>query len=278
MGFKKNMCRVIAFRRARGILFAFVCLVWTDSTFSAPETLIEARPGGAVRVMATKVAISELLTTFGQSFGITFQLGPLTETVRTVNCEERDLRLLLKCLSGEGVSFMIRHSAAACTGKSSPWCGSVIKVWDDDAKSKMIGALSRLRERAPSIEALLKSPISSTRAQGIDALLANHDVEGPLALSLLKDFAADPSSDVRASAVHGLAVFEGAESEALILRATQDGSPEVRLAGIDAMASAEDARAVLERALKDSDADVRELASMRLQSLLYNAGENHEEN
>ena len=259
--------------------FFLLALLSAPESHSADSLVrIERRPDGAVYVEAKDVEIAEILTEFGKAEGISFQKGALQRLSRSVRCENHDLRMLLKCLAGEGTSFMIRYQSAPCLVTPSSWCGAQVKVWDDADKSKMPGLLAQLHRISPSIEELLKSTSSSIRTRGIDELLANSAVEGGLALSLLRNMALDPSSEVRASAVHGLAVFESPESQALILAATQDESPDVRLAGIDAVVPSEEARETLERALKDQDADVRELATMRLQTLIYNPATDHEDN
>ena len=81
---------------------------------------------------------------------------------------------------------------------------------------------------------------------------------------VLQQALADQNDEVRAVALERLALMGVEGALDLLVQATQDSAPSVRLVAIDMMDPSEQNRPYLLQALSDSDAAVRELAGIRL--------------
>jgi hypothetical protein len=249
------------------LLWSLACTPVSAEGLNREPIQIDKGPKDLVHVSAKGVSLPRILRELASSLSASVEQNGLSTELKTLNCEADEPRILLKCLVGGGVSFMIQADRRNCFPGSSAWCGIKVKVWQDEPSQLEKNTYARLGQIAPNIEKMLKSPSADERANGIDAVLANLAIEGPLVMSLLKDLSRDRQSTVRASAIHGLAVFDGAESQALILEATQDSSAEVRLFAMDALGVTGETREIFERGMTDEDPDVRALAGARLESL-----------
>lgn len=220
--------------------------------------------GKKVRIKSELESVSLILDDLARTLGFGLIQKGRSEHRASVSCVSRDLRDLLRCILGGHASFMIEAAEGVAGAPSKDWSSAKVTVlWP----SGLLDPVFELKRTAPDILGMLASADPEVRAAGLDALTARQGLDPAVVLSHLKSGLGDSEAIVRSEALLGLAPYEDDEARGLILGATHDNSPAVRLAAIDALIPSDETREALEAALQDSDPDVQELARSRLQAI-----------
>jgi hypothetical protein len=211
-----------------------------------------------------KVALSTVLKDFSKKSRIIIHDNDQDDLV-TVNCTG-DFVAVMYCLLGESYSVIVRHREP---NQSMVVLPEIAEIW---LVQKSDFELPKKQPKYPINESktelidnfllMAKDPSQRTEAIAQLAVLAsNNDV---LVKNELKQALNDSDPEVRAQAIFGLGKYHQNDSLGYLRQALSDESLDVRLM---ALQQCSDFPELLEQALKDNEAAVRDIASMKLKTL-----------
>ncbi|MDO9167884.1 MAG: HEAT repeat domain-containing protein [Methylobacter sp.] len=276
----------------RAIKFWMTCLI-----LLMPGVLLAAveikNPGDQGWLVITKEADAELqlkvrqaplakvLDSIASKTGVRMNYSVLPDELVSVNCVGTSVKQVLKCLLVGKADVVFRYAQAL---SSADGLRQIEEVWVIGAKSEAGQQRSLLHASAETqqpfslttehtnaepdqTDTLLKMASSNTPAERVEAigrLLAGGRKGDAAVKQTLVAALSDPDAMVRVRALSSLAQREGAGAAAALREAMHDSHVSVRLTAVDNAGSDE---ALLQQALNDSDATVRQLAEIRLKRL-----------
>ena len=211
-----------------------------------------------------KVALSTVLKDFSKKSRIIIHDIDQDDQV-TVNCTG-DFVTVMYCLLGESYSVIVRHREPDQTMVVLPEIAEIWLVQKSDfelpKKQPKQPINASKTELIDSFLLMAKDPSQRTEAIAQLAVLAsNNDV---LVKNELKQALNDNDPEVRVQAIFGLGKYHQNDSLEYLRQALSDKSLDVRLM---ALQQCTDYPELLEQALKDNEAAVRDIASMKLKVL-----------
>ncbi len=260
-----------------------------------PELLLAAKvssnPGESnIRLVMTQDAGAELqlevrqasmrlvLDGIASKIGLRINYSVLPDGLVTATCVGSTVKQVLECLLVGKADLIFRYSETPTKTKQQ---AQPLEAWVLGAKfgldqansiacsSTETQAGNTKNDLEPDeTDALLKRTIAITpeeRAEAIGRLMAGGR-KGDIAVrKALENALTDPDARVRVRAISSLAHREGAGAVDALHEALHDSDASVRITAVD---NAGNDVAMLQQALTDNDATVRQLAGIRLEPLL----------
>lgn len=276
--------------------FYLICLL-----FLIPGVLLGAdvRPGGNeqhIGIRLTKDAgmelqlevrqtkLNQVLDELASKTGVVINYSVLPEETITATCAGTSVKQLLDCLFDHKADIIFRYPEVTSKVDSlvqpaEVWVlGTTFGKEHNTKKGYSVQCpLSqqnnakvprKVPEEPDQTDGLIKMAVSEVpkiRAQAIGRLLAGGR-EGDEAVKItLEQALTDKDAGVRVQAISSYALREGEKASAALQDALHDSETSVRLAAVN---SAGSDVALLQQALTDNDASVRQLATLKLKPLL----------
>lgn len=277
-----------------GALLTLPALSAADSTTRTPPEAavrVSRSPQGRLELQATQAPLAQILGVLEKETGvrIRYSLPPGKPDSISARCAEASLPSLLQCLLGREADLMLTFSGAEKNGKRPPQLvdikilDSSFSTGDGAGCAEAVGgcrpAKSEGAPQAPRADRASSAPDdndrlwelahssqSKERARAIGRLAVAEGVDTARLDATLRNALSDAAGEVRAQAVFGLARQSVGAAFDVLGVALHDRDPSVRLMAVDSLEADEPGRALLQEALADRDATVREYAAMKLSS------------
>ena len=242
--------------------------------------------GIELQLEVRQAPLAQVLDSIASKTGVRINYSVLPDGLVTATCVGPTVKQVLDCLLVRKADLVFRFSQQP--SKADP-VGQPEEVWvlgakfgADQTNSVVCSSLGSQQKKLPesaNIKAGLEpdqtdelvkmasSKIPAERAEAIGRLMAGGRKGDPRVKETLEAALADPDARVRVQALSSLAHREGAGASAALHEAMHDSDVSMRLTAVD---NAKDDLALLQQALNDSDATVRQLAGIRLEPLLKN--------
>ncbi len=211
------------------------------------------------------VVLSAVLKEFSKKTGtIIHYNNDYEDNISTVNCAG-DFVAVMSCLLGENYSVIVRHQESVQSSLVMPeiaeiWLVQKTKFEQSTDHKKIINESKN--ELIESFLLMAKDPYQRKEAIAQLAVLAsNNDF---LVKNELMQAMSDKDPEIRAQAIFGLGKYHQNDSLAYLRLALSDESLDVRLMALE---QCTDYPVLLEQALNDDEAAVRDTASMKLRVL-----------
>ncbi|WP_333874293.1 HEAT repeat domain-containing protein [Methylobacter sp.] len=241
--------------------------------------------GAELQLEVRQASLPQVLDSIVRKTGVRINYSVLPDGLVTAICVGSTVKRIVECLLDRKADLVFRYSRQP--SKADPH-GTPEEVWVLGAKfvaeqansivcpSEGTGQQLQIMAMAVKPEAepdetdelvkMASSKIPAERAEAIGRLMVGGR-EGDIAVrQTLETALSDPDARVRVRAISSLAHREAAMVMApVLLEALRDKDVSVRLTAVD---NAGGDVALLQQALKDSDATVRQLAGIRLEPLL----------
>lgn len=263
-------------------------LLLSTSCLSGAQSPPESKPRHSIilehdaqhrlRLSAREATLRQVFDAISEKTGATIHTLALPDALLTVDCQG-SLKSLLQCLLGSHVDRVFRNGSAendyqTKDAQSEVWLlqmpviSSVHPVSDDDPAlalkppQRVAATDSEIAEITDQLLELARDP--RERMNAIISL-ARAGREGDAQVQrVLKNALSDKDPGVRAQAVFELAQREGQAALPEIEAALQDVNAEVRRMAVESVGNN---MALLQQALKDSDENIRQYATTKLQLL-----------
>lgn len=265
---------------------ASLLLLLSTTALAADEktiSVIEARyPGNGLQLEARRMPVAEVLDNITVVTGVPIHYSILPEGLVTATCAGTTVKQILECLFNKQADLIFRYTLDAHNPSKEIQQNSPAEVWvlgenlsleqDDFAVT-----LARQPETASGVaanlqtlgvddtDALMETVAAQNPQFRADAIagLAAHQANDPAIHEALTSALSDQEPEVRAQAVFGLAQDDADEASAVLQSALQDSDVSVRLMAVD---NAGGNQALLQQALTDSDETVRTYAAVKLKA------------
>lgn len=246
--------------------------------------------GAELQLEARQALLAQVLDSIAGKTGVRINYSVLPDGLVTATCVGPTVKQVMECLLVGKADLVFRYSSQS--SKADPQVRRPVEAWVLGAKigagrtnselcSSVPGAGQRTLPAAANTKnasepdetdelvKMANSKIPEERVEAIGRLMAGGrkgdiDVKETLEAAL-----SDKDARVRVRAVSSLAHREGPGASAALQQALHDNDVSVRLTAVD---SAGSDVGLLQQALVDSDSTVRQLADMRLDSLLKAGG------
>ncbi len=274
-------------------LMSGLILLMSEITLAAVEVknptdqngnlLITKEVHAELQLKAMQAPLSKVLNNIARQTGVRINYSVLPGAKVTATCVGSTLRQVLECLLVGKADLVFRYAQAVPRENESQ---PLEEVWVVTAKpdAGMMAALvhspvevqqhlatkpekTDQGTEPDQTDALLKMADSNLPAERVEAMgrLLAGGRKGDVAVKeTLVAALADPDAMVRVRALSSLAHREGAGASAALHQALHDSDVSVRLTAVD---NAGHDETILQQALTDSDANVRQLAEIRLKRL-----------
>ncbi len=226
------------------------------------------------QLKVNQASLTEVLAVIANKTGVRINYSALPSGLMNANCSGSTVKQILECFLVGKADLVFRYSDSV-SENDLPL--KLEEVWIVGEKS----GESRVNVIMPSVitdnkneisepdqtAALLKmasSNVASERVEAMGRLLAVGKKGDVAVKQVLIAGLADPEPLVRVRALSSLAHREGAEAASALNEALHDSNVSVRLTAVD---NAGNDEVLLQQALRDSDANVRQLAELRLKQL-----------
>ncbi len=237
--------------------------------------------GAELQLEARQAALAQVLDELTDKTGVRIHYSVLPDGLVTATCVGSTLKRVLECLLAGKADLIFRYSAQP--SKTDPK-GQPAEVWILGAKfgagqtntvvcaspepqQTLFMPMSPTNEPEPAetdeLVKMAKSENPTERAEAAGRLLAVGRKGDAAVRETLEAALADPDATVRMRALSSLAHREGAGAAPALQEALHDSNVGVRLTAVD---NAGNDVTLLQQALTDSDAMVRQLAATRLKS------------
>jgi hypothetical protein len=269
------------------VLMSTALLAAMEVSYQQNIRLVMAKDTGAeLQLEVRQAPLARVLDSIASKTGVRINYSVLPEGLVTATCVGSTLKQIMECLLVHKADLVFRYSRQASKADSK---GQPEEVWVLGAKfgagqsnsvlCSSVGTqqqtISKLAEtkigsepdETDELVKMASSKIPAERAEAIGRLLAGGR-EGDLTVKeTLEAALSDADARVRVQAISSLAHREGAGASAALHEALHDSDVSVRLTAVD---NAGKDVALLQQALTDNDATVRQLAGIRLEPLLKN--------
>ncbi len=274
-------------------LMSGLILLMSEITLAAVEVknptdqngnlLITKEVHAELQLKAMQAPLSKVLNNIARQTGVRINYSVLPGAKVTATCVGSTLRQVLECLLVGKADLVFRYAQAVSRENESQ---PLEEVWVVTAKpdAGMMAALvhspvevqqhlatkpekTDQGTEPDQTDALLKMADSNLPAERVEAMgrLLAGGRKGDVAVKeTLVAALADPDAMVRVRALSSLAHREGAGASEALHQALHDSNVSVRLTAVD---NAGHDETILQQALTDSDANVRQLAEIRLKRL-----------
>ena len=241
-------------------------------------------PGAELQLEVRQAPLARVLDSIASKTGVRINYSVLPDELVTATCVGSTVKQVMECLLVRKADLVFRYSQHAT---KTDLKGQPEEVWVLGAKfgagqtnSVLCSSAGTQQQTIPKVaetkigsepdqtDELVKmasSKIPAERAEAIGRLLAGGREGDVTVKETLEAALSDADARVRVQAISSLAHREGAGASAALHEALHDGDVSVRLTAVD---NAGNDVALLQQALTDSDATVRQLAGIRLEPLL----------
>ena len=242
--------------------------------------------GVELQLEVRQAPLAQVLDSIANKTGVRINYSVLPDGLVTATCVGSTVKRLMECLLVRKADLVFRFSRQP--SKPEP-VGRPEEVWvlgakfgADQTNSVVCSSPGSQQQKLPEpaniktglepdqtddLVKMASSKIPAERAEAIGRLLAGGRKGDPRVKETLEAALSDPDAKVRVQALSSLAHREGAGASAALHEAMHDSDVSVRLTAVD---NAKDDLTLLQQALNDSDATVRQLAGIRLEPLLKN--------
>ncbi len=242
--------------------------------------------GAELQLEVRQAPLAQVLDSIASKTGVRINYSVLPDGLVTATCVGSTVKQVMECLLVRKADLVFRYSQQA--SKADPQ-GQPEEVWVLGAKfgagqtnSVLCSSAGTQQQTLPKVaetktgsepdqtDELVKmasSKIPAERAEAIGRLMAGGREGDVTVKETLEAALSDADARVRVQAISSLAHREGAGASAALHEALHDSDVSVRLTAVD---NAGNDVALLQQALTDSDATVRQLAGIRLEPLLKN--------
>lgn len=240
--------------------------------------------GAELQLEVRQVPLAQVLDNIASKTGVRINYSVLPEGLVTATCVGSTVKQVMECLLLRKADLVFRYSRQA--SKADPK-GQPEEVWVLGAKfgtgqansgfcssagtpqqTLPTAAKTKTEQEPDQTDELVKmasSKIPAERAEAIGRLMAGGREGDVTVKETLEAALSDPDAMVRTRALSSLAHREGAGASPALHEALHDSDVSVRLTAVD---NAGSDVALLQQALTDADATVRQLAGIRLEPLL----------
>jgi hypothetical protein len=228
--------------------------------------------------------LAQVLDSIASKTGVRINYSVLPEGLVTATCVGSTVKQVMECLLLRKADLVFRYSRQASkadpkgqpeeawvlgakfgTGRANPvFCSST------GTRQQILPTVAKtISEQGPDqtdeLVKMASSKIPAERAEAIGRLMAGGREGDATVKETLEAALSDADARVRVQAISSLAHREGAGASTALHEALHDSDSSVRLTAVD---NAGNDAALLQQALTDSDATVRQLAGIRLEPLL----------
>ena len=240
--------------------------------------------GAELQLEVRQAPLAQVLDSIASKTGVRINYSVLPEGLVTATCVGSTVKQVMECLLLRKADLVFRYSrqASKADPKGQPeeaWVlgakfgtGQANSVFCSSAGTRQqtlpTAAKTKAEQEPDQTDELVKmasSKIPAERAEAIGRLMAGGREGDATVKETLEAALSDPDARVRVQAISSLAHREGAGASAALHEALHDSDVSVRLTAVD---NAGNDVALLQQALTDSDATVRQLAGIRLEPLL----------
>lgn len=240
--------------------------------------------GAELQLEVRQAPLAQVLDNIASKTGVRINYSVLPEGLVTATCVGSTVKQVMECLLIRKADLVFRYSRQA--SKADPK-GQPEEVWVLGAKfgagqansgfcssagtpqqTLSTAAKTKTEQEPDQTDELVKmasSKIPAERAEAIGRLMAGGREGDVTVKETLEAALSDPDAMVRTRALSSLAHREGAGASPALHEALHDSDVSVRLTAVD---NAGSDVALLQQALTDADATVRQLAGIRLEPLL----------
>ena len=240
--------------------------------------------GAELQLEARQAPLAQVLDSIASKTGVRINYSVLPEGLVTATCVGSTVKQVMECLLLRKADLVFRYSrqASKADPKGQPEEAWVLGAKFGTGQASSVVCLSagtrqqtlptggeiKAEQEPDQTDELVKmasSKIPAERAEAIGRLMAGGREGDATVKETLEAALSDPDAKVRVQAISSLAHREGVGASAALHEALHDNDASVRLTAVD---NAGNDVALLQQALTDSDATVRQLAGIRLEPLL----------
>ena len=240
--------------------------------------------GVELQLEVRQAPLAQVLDSIANKTGVRINYSVLPDGLVTATCVGSTVKRLMECLLVRKADLVFRYSRQPSKADHQ-WQPEEVwvlgaKFGTDQANSVVCsspGSQQQILQTAANVKTGLepdqtdelvkmassKNPVE--RAQAIGRLMAGGRKGDVKVRETLEAALSDPDARVRVQALSSLAHRESAGVSAALHEAMLDSDVSVRLTAVD---NAKEDIALIQQALNDSDATVRQLAGIRLEPLL----------
>lgn len=233
--------------------------------------ICSAQPGltfSPYQLNAKNQPIAKVLSDAAKIAKVTIHyLGPVDNEI-SVACHAHHVQRFLRCVLKPGANRVFRYAlfeqglVLAEVWVYSVGAGALSELDDGDSNSLTVDNTEQL------IDDALLSENSAFRVSAMAEVGNSNKLAQMRKASVLEAGLSDPSGSVRAQALAGLIKQPGYDADSELNAALVDDDVDVRLMAVD---QASTNRALLEKALQDRDATVRQYAAYKLSELMQSS-------
>lgn len=224
------------------------------------------------QLKVNQASLTEVLAIIANKTGVRINYSALPGGLMNANCSGSTVKQVMECLLVGKADLVFRYSDAGSENNLQLKLEEVWIVGEKSGESQVNVIMPSVttdneKSEPDQTAALLKmasSNVASERVEAMGRLLAVGKKGDVAVKQVLVAGLADPEPLVRVRALSSLAHREGAEAASVLNEALHDSNVAVRLTAVD---NAGNDEALLQQALRDSDANVRQLAELRLKQL-----------
>ena len=228
-----------------------------------------------LQLNVTQAPLANVLASIAHKTGVRMNYSVVPDDLVTATCAGSTVKQVLECLLAGKADIVFRYADTLSKTDAQPQIEEVWVVGEKSGKGQVTVKASSVttiensgtKSEPDQTAVLLKMTSSNTPAERVEAMgrLLAAGQKGDVAVKqVLTAGLADPDPLVRVRALSSLAHREGGDASGALHEALQDSNVAVRLTAVD---NAGGDAALLQQALTDSDATVRQLAELRLKQL-----------
>ena len=264
------------------LLMSGVLLASIDANKAAGQDdwlVITKQLDAELQLKVVQAPLVNVLASIANKTGVRMNYSVSADDLVTATCIGSTVKQVLECLLVGKADLVFRYADTFLKTDEQPQIEEVWVVGEKSGKAQINVKASSAATSVTTTEnssakpepdqtaALLKMTSSNTPAERVEAMgrLLAAGQKGDVAVKqVLVAGLADPDPMVRVRALSSLAHREGADASGALHEALQDSNVSVRLTAVDNAGGDE---TLLQQALADSDATVRQLAELRLKQL-----------
>jgi hypothetical protein len=230
--------------------------------------------GSELTLIINHAPLSKVLDVIAAKSKVSVHYSLLPTELISTRCVASHLKALLSCLLGEKAGFVVSYQLDFLKENqeqkpSEVWLLQLPQSLSHSMPAIVNDASVENEQEATVVtdatEKLLEQALLPARRVQAISMLAHADRKDDVRVrQALKAAMSDEKPEVRAQAIFALAKRDGDAAQADLKLALQDKNSEVRMMVVG---SINNDRSLLQQAMQDPDANVRQLASLKLQSL-----------
>jgi hypothetical protein len=266
---------------AAGALLAAVPGQAATDNPAAAAVSVQRSGASGFTLEARQAPLARILDELGKAAGVRVKYSELPAEPRDARCPGPSVKEVLDCLLGRDADLVLEYGAGSAgagprvtavtvlastfAAPSSAGCGASSgcenQARADTAPAK---ALKTGGAGPEALFAALKDRQRKGRADALGRLIVAKGIDEARLLETLNEALADEDGEVRAQAVFGLSRHARGTAFDAMRAAIHDRDPSVRLMAVDSIEADAQGRTLLQDALLDLDATVREYAAAKL--------------